>query len=336
MDVRFRRERSDDGHEWTIVDHEPTEATLSRLQSEITADAAHKTLASSDASSRLGDVDDALARRGPAEADASPASPRVASASPLVASVVCVIVVFFASLFAYAHLRITAPAPAVTQPAEPSAQPPAARTSATDERAQLVRAVRAACCGRCAQVPAWSRPRCPVLAVTHGPPPPPSAPSPPARQQMGRAAVEFSLNHSGLLCAIDTRRFLVALAAVAIVIDVLRNLAGAPTRAPADDAVSQTRNQPRPRPPKAAGAVGATRKRDVSALDVPSKVLSLPTTDAHAQRQPRQKTAAPALAPAPAARRAQVVKILSPAPAGTPSSVFSSLAAASAQPSGSA
>ncbi|KAG8460827.1 hypothetical protein KFE25_010882 [Diacronema lutheri] len=291
MDVRFRRERSDDGHEWTIVDHEPTEATLSRLQSEITADAAHKTLASSDASSRLGDVDDALARRGPAEADASPASPRVASASPLVASVVCVIVVFFASLFAYAHLRITAPAPAVTQPAEPSAQPPAARTSATDERAQL---------------------------------------------QMGRAAVEFSLNHSGLLCAIDTRRFLVALAAVAIVIDVLRNLAGAPTRAPADDAVSQTRNQPRPRPPKAAGAVGATRKRDVSALDVPSKVLSLPTTDAHAQRQPRQKTAAPALAPAPAARRAQVVKILSPAPAGTPSSVFSSLAAASAQPSGSA
>lgn len=317
MDMSFREVVAEDGQEWMVVDHEETEVTLAHLQSETKADA----LACSNASSMIvTDASEDVPACTAGEPEAAQASTRGEGTVTTYLVVCGIAAAFLIAIFPFAPYRMAEPAVAVGTPvALPPLPAPSAlalvdpaATVASNGSVQLVCAAHAASQLRsqrrhatqtvCSQLGS----RISLVLARLCP------------HQVERPAVEFSLNHTGLLCAVDTRRFLVgltALTAFALGLDVVvKN---------AFSAAEATTEQGQPQEPK--GTHGMARKRGACALTgksraAPAALGKLP--DATATR-PRPKPAA-----APIARR--LPKPTSPAPAhATVDSVFASLNAAS-------
>lgn len=222
MDVKFRQTVAEDGQEWTVVDHEETEATLAHLDAQVSADdTAHK---SSNSSSMIADAEDAPHAAAAVDAGVEAVSARRERMHLALGTAVIVISTTLLYVFGFPFISaLRATAPVAAEPSQallsPAALPPAYGSS--------IQMVRPAC-----QAPALARALCArtrarteagLLTAR-----PPADVSP---RQVDRAAVEVSLNHTGLLCSVDTRRLLVALAAAALVLDALRNLVRAPPAA---------------------------------------------------------------------------------------------------------
>lgn len=172
MDVKFRQTVAEDGQEWTVVDHEETEATLAHLDAQVSADdTAHK---SSNSSSMIADAEDAPHTAAAVDAGVEAVSARRERMHLALGTAVIVISTTLLYVFGFpfiSALRATAPAAEPSQALlSPAALPPAYGSS--------IQMVRPAC-----QAPALARALCARARAHRGR----SPHRPPARGRLSSA-----------------------------------------------------------------------------------------------------------------------------------------------------